>query len=119
MSTNNTKAQLAVAAVVALGGSLASQAALALPDAPGAWEKHQQDQPPARVSADPGPWRLAVYRQAGRVKHRDLSRGHFRVLTAIRDDATIGELASDALCPSLAPTLPELIGTGLVTGVRA
>ena len=39
MSTNNTKAQLAVAAVVALGGSLASQAALAVPDAPGAWEK--------------------------------------------------------------------------------
>ena len=39
MSTTNTKMQLAVAAVVALGGTTASQTAFAVPDAPTAWEK--------------------------------------------------------------------------------
>ena len=80
------------------------------------WERPQQGTPPSRVSADPGPWYLIVYRRADRVTHRTISEGHFRVLEAIRDNATIGELARDCPQPPLDQILPELITAGLVTG---
>jgi hypothetical protein len=50
------------------------------------------------------------------VTHRTISGGHFRVLEAIRDNATIGEIARDCPQPPLDQILPELINAGPVTG---